>query len=188
MARKAKNLIKVNNSLNKKGRLKGKNKRETKILRGICPHHRINKKGNIKPATFIHDDKCNCLMCKSRFRYEPYTNEEIHDIVDPLIELNNFNKFAAIATNAGDSMNDFFANVGAELEFYVKNSKKVRNLAQKQDAVKGKRNKKNKNRYNGSSSYGSWGQRQYINITYISDNLKYDYHLYFLLMKYICFY
>ena len=70
--------------------------------------------------------------------------------------MNNQAKFMAVATNSGEHMISYFANMGTMLEFYGKNAKKLRNVAEKQGSVK---NKKKKNRNAGSNMYGSWGQR-----------------------------
>ena len=72
-------------------------------------------------------------------------------------EMNNHNKFTSVATNSGDQMIDYFGQFGVMLESYKKNTKKVRNVAEKQGNVKNK--KKNRNGSNGSSQYGSWGQK-----------------------------
>ena len=60
----------------------------------------------------------------------------------------------AVATNAGNEMNDYFAQMGVMLQYYKKNSKKVRNVAEKQGRVKEKKKKQS----SGSSMYGSWGR------------------------------
>ena len=48
MAVKSKALLQVTKSINKKGKLKGRNKKETKMLKGMCTHHKINKNGKVK--------------------------------------------------------------------------------------------------------------------------------------------
>ena len=156
MARKSKSIIQVTKHLNKKGRLKGKNKKETKALKGMCPHHKITKRGKVKPTIFNQDGKyCICYMCGQEFPMNFYKNEELDEIIGNMKELNNHNKYTSVATNSGDGMVDFFANVGVALEQYKKNAKRVRNVASKEHNVKRRRN----NKATGSSQFGSWGRR-----------------------------
>ena len=158
MAKHNKILSRYTNALNKKGVLKGRNKKETRALKGGCPHHRINKHGKVKSSIIIKDGTtCVCTMCGAEFPAVFYNNNSINDIVDNMIELNNHNKFIAVAANAGDEMIELFSQTGVILQSYKKASKKNRNLAEKQDNVKKKNNKHN-NR-NGSSALGSWNQK-----------------------------
>lgn len=159
MANKAKSVLKVTKSIDKKGRLKGSNKKETKVLKGLCPHHRINKNGKVKPTIFSNDGEyCICTMCGAKFPAKFFTNDEIKTLVNDMKEMNNQNKYTAVATNSGDNMVDFFSQFGVMLQSYKKNTKKLRNVAEKQGNVRNK--KKNKNGGgNGSSMYGSWGQK-----------------------------
>ena len=155
MARRLKSVEQISKNVNKKGRIKGKNKRETKALIGMCPHHKYNKNGKLKPTIFSNDGEyCICSMCGAKFPASFYKNEEIGEIIGEMKVLNNQNKFSAVATNAGTEMNDFFAQFGVMLQHYKKNSKKVRNVAEKQGRVKEKKKQHN----GGSSMYGSWGR------------------------------
>ena len=159
MANKSKSVMKVTKSINKKGVLKGHNKKETKTLRGICPHHRVNKHGKVKPTIFSNDGEyCICTMCKAKFPAKFFNNAEMSDIISTMKEFNNHNKFTSVATNSGDQMIDYFGQFGVMLESYKKNAKKVRNVAEKQGNVKNKKKNRN-NGGSGSSQYGSWGQR-----------------------------
>lgn len=153
--KKAKSVIKVTKSLNKKGKLKGSNKKETKMLKGICPHHKITKKGKVVPTIFNNGDYCICSICGGKFPASFYTNDEMDTIVGGMKEMNNQAKFMSIATNAGDQMSDYFATMGSMLVSFKKNAKKLRTVAEKQGSVREKKKKRNQ----GSSMYGSWGHR-----------------------------
>lgn len=158
MANKSKSVMKVTKSINKKGKLKGHNKKETKMLKGICPHHRINKHGKVKPTIFSNDGEyCICTMCGAKFPAKFFTNDEIKTLINDMEEMNNQNKFTSVATNSGDQMVDYFGQFGVMLKVYKKNAKKLRNVAEKEGKIRNK--KKNKNGGSGSSSYGSWGQK-----------------------------
>ena len=157
MAKNMKLVNRYTKALNKKGVLKGRNKKETRALVGGCPHHKLNKHGKVKPTIFIKDgDTCVCTMCGAEFRAHFFNNNDQRDIIDPMIELNNHNKYISNATNAGDEASEYFSQVGVLLSSYYKNSKKVRNVAEKQDSVKKK--KKHNNR-GGSSAFGTWNQK-----------------------------
>ena len=155
MARRTKSVEQISKNVSKKGRIKGKNKKETKALIGMCPHHKYNKNGKLKPTIFSNDGEyCIGAMCGAKFPASFYKNEEIGEIVAEMKQINNQNKFTAVATNAGNEMNDYFAQMGVMLQYYKKNSKKVRNVAEKQGRVKEKKKKQS----SGSSMYGSWGR------------------------------
>ena len=155
MAKRNKSVVKITKALTKKGKLKGNNKKETKMLKHICPHHKINKKGKVVPTIFNNGDYCVCTMCKHKFPASFYTNDEYDEAIGTMTEMNDQAKFMSVATNAGDNMVDYFANMGAMLGTFKKNAKKLRNVAEKQGSVKQKKKKHNQ----GSSMYGSWGQR-----------------------------
>lgn len=147
----------VTNALNKKGTLKGKNKKETKQLKAICPHHKFNKKGKLKPTIFNNGDgTCTCEMCGARFPASFYKNNELDDVVGGMQTLNDQAKYMAVSLGAGNETIEYFSQAGGILGKYKKAYKKIRNVAEKQNSVKKKKNKKGGY---GSSQYGSWGHR-----------------------------
>lgn len=150
----AKSVIEVTKNVNKKGRLKGRNKKETKALRGMCPHHKLNKRGNLKP-TLMSGEKgyCECSLCGARVRTKFYTNDEVDAIVGAFAELNSQAKYAAVATSAGSRAIDMTATAGIIAEAYPKVYKRIRNIAQSRN-----RSKNKKKRQDGSSAFGSWGR------------------------------
>lgn len=155
MAVKSKALLQVTKSINKKGKLKGRNKKETKMLKGMCTHHKLNKNGKVRPKIFSNDNESMiCELCGARFPGDFYADSEIKQIVNDMDTLNQQNKYMAVAAGTGDATIDYFAQMGAQLKSYIKNSKKLRNVAQKQSKVK-----KQKKKASGSAAYGSWGRR-----------------------------
>ena len=113
---KPKVILKVSKYVDKKGRLKANSKKETKALRGLCPHHRLNKHGNMKSTIFNNDGEyCICTMCKAKFPADFYKDDEIDTLVKGMKELNNQNKFTAVATNSGENMIDYFCGFGSML-------------------------------------------------------------------------
>lgn len=156
MARYSKAITQVNKALSKKGKIKGKNKKETKLLKSICMHHRITRRGKLKPAYYMQGDECICKLCHARFPARFYSKEDVADVVDPMIEMNNQLKYLAAAANLGQKTSDYAANMGAELAIYKKTMKKATAVADK----KGKVKKKRKKAYSGSEKYGSWGTKR----------------------------
>lgn len=158
---RSKELTLVSKNLTGKGKIKGKNKKETKTLRGLCPHHKVTKKGKIRPQFFMGGTNENgqpmlyCKMCGEAFRAPFFDNDEIYQIVDQIKELNNQNKFSAVATNAGQKTISYFCNFGVMLQSYPKLAKKLRNVAEKS----GKMKKKKRTQEYGSAKYGSWASR-----------------------------
>lgn len=150
-------IARVSESLNKHGKIKGANKKETKRLKSVCVHHKIGKKGKIKSTIENHNGEIYCTMCGKRFPSTLYSAEEVDRIVSDIEELNNQAKFMAVATGSGDDTVKYFASVGAYMEPYKKTYNKVKDIAQRKDAVKNKKKKHKNDRYDGSSSYGSWG-------------------------------
>ena len=148
---------KVSKSITKNGKIKGRNKKETKTLKALCTHHRRNKHGKLKAMIFSPDgENCVCPACKGKFPASFYSNDDIKDTITPIEELNQQNKYTAVAINAGNETINFFCQFEVMLKHYPKMAKKVRNVAEKQGQVK---DKKNKNRGKGSSMYGSWSSR-----------------------------
>lgn len=147
-------VMQTTKAINKKGKLKGKNKKETKVLRNACPHHRINKHGKLKSTIWTNESEyCVCTLCNKKFPAHFFKDEEIDTVVEGIEELNNQNKFTAVSTNAGEDAVKYYAQMGVMLGKYRKMSKKTKALAEKQNNV---HKKKNKNRNTGSSMYGSW--------------------------------
>lgn len=145
----------IDQNTTKHGKIRGKNKRQTKVLRGACVHHTLNKKGRIKP-TVTNDGKstCTCRRCKYSFKGRPYSRTEVQERVDGTKEVVNQLKFMAVAVNAGPDAIRYSSELGSMLELLPSNYKKIGSIAEKAERV---RNKKKKEK-NGAdfSAIGSW--------------------------------
>ena len=149
-------LRRLTKNTNKHGEIKGKNKKDTKRLRATCLHHKVNKHNKPKATIFSNDGEfCNCLMCKASFPAKFYSNQEISERLDDMIEMNEQCKYIAVATGAGDDIVNYYVQLNVLLSSYKKNTKKLRDIAEKQDRV----GKKKKHNRGGSSAYGSWSQK-----------------------------
>lgn len=148
----------------RKGKLKGKNKEQTKMLKDSCVHHVINAKGKIKSKTFptdimdpvtgVKEKVMVCKMCKTRINPEPYSNKDIKRAVKELKDINNQMKFLAVAVGCGAKATDFCATFGTELRKYETVAKRINSITQKKNAIKA--DKKDHK----SEDFGSWSRRK----------------------------
>jgi len=153
----SKALTTVSKSINKKGRITGKNKKEKKMKRALCPHHKINKKGHVKPTVYVDGKECICEMCGKRFPAKFFNDNKVDDIVDSFEELNEQQKYLSTAINQNSDTCDYFSEIASKLIGYKKKVKKIRNIAKKQSDIK---KKKKNSRYEGSREYGSWATKR----------------------------
>nr|DAN38496.1 MAG TPA: DnaK suppressor protein [Caudoviricetes sp.] len=161
MAEKSKLVTKITAMLNKKGKIKGKDKKETKTAKASCPHWRINKKGKQVPNIDVVGDYAICRGCGSKIPLQFYDNDHLKEVINNMKELNDQAKFLSVATNSGEEMLGLFSKTGVLLGLYKKRYKKIRKIAEKQSNIMGGKKNKKKNKGNGggtsSDAYGSWG-------------------------------
>lgn len=165
---KTKSLIRASSALqqtsravNKKGKLKGRNKQDTKRLKAICPHNRITKKNDIVETYRITEGKdgqpwCICTQCGAKFLAGYYETKEMKAIIKETKMVIENAKFLATAVNGEPKVIDKLASINSELDWVIKTSKKLTNIAKYQDDIK-KNKKKNKNKGYGGGSLGHWG-------------------------------
>lgn len=146
----------IDDFVGKKGKIGKKNKGKNKFMRGLCPHHRIGKKGYPKPAVWKNaDETATCKICGKKMSTVPYEDHEVKKAVDRIAYINEQQKFMATACNTDKKMRNYFSEMGVLLEFYPKNSKNLAKVARQQN-----KSKKKKKDVGSSSSYGSWGTRR----------------------------
>lgn len=145
----------ISQNITKNGKIRGKNKKQTRVLRGACVHHRLNKSNKCKP-TISNDGKsmCTCRLCGGTFKGRSYSNEEIENKIKGAVEVNNQLKYMSVAVNAGNDAVRYSSELGSMLATFKKNYKKINSIAQKAESVKNKKKKKK----NGSdySAMGGW--------------------------------
>lgn len=155
--KKSKTLMLIAKNVTKKGKIKGSNKKETKQLKLMCPHHRITKKGAVK-STLVpgKDENGNsvlvCDLCKTIVNPHFYTDEEVDKIVDDMADLLQQLKFMGTAVGANKTT-DFAAQACVMNKHVKKSYVRTRNVAKKNGNLK---KKKKNNNANGSNVYGSW--------------------------------
>ena len=145
----------VTKNLNKKGVLKGNNKKETKELRAFCAHHKkSNKKHKDKPLTYNDGTgKCYCPACQKSFPTEFKDKAELKKFSKELDGLFQQAKFVSIAVNGDNRMVYSVGKLSLEMKKFFKVYGRIRKVSEKRDKIK---HKKNKNNNNGSAQFGSW--------------------------------
>ena len=148
----------ISKSLNKKGKIKGKNKKETKYLKRACTHHYYNRKGKLKAAFFNNSNgECICELCGRSFPTKPETKSEVRNALESVLGLANQAVTAAVAGSLGEKAVDKFVNLKVLLEEFPKDYSRTMNAISKEDNIKKK--KKHNNHGGGSSQYGGWSRK-----------------------------
>ena len=154
--KKVKSFVTFNDHVSKKGKIKGKNKKETKILKGMCPHFRVNKNGKVKNMVINNGQKqCVCKLCGKVFPARFYTDQEMNQIISDFEKTVNENKYIAVQINGGTKTTEYLMQLGGMLSQYPKISRRLRDIAQKKGKVKNKNKKKSYT----SNVYGNWDTR-----------------------------
>lgn len=152
-----KKLIEFHTScLNKHGELKGKNKKETKVIKDTCMHHKVGKKGKLKSRVNVNDQTAHCTMCDHDFPATLYDKEERNRIINDYREFVDHTKFVAASIGAGEDTLRCLGESAVSIENVKKINKKCTKIVRKEDQIA---KKKKKNKDNGNSKLGSWNVR-----------------------------
>lgn len=148
----------ISKSLTKKGKIKGKNKKETKYLKRACTHHYYNRKGKLKAAFFNNSNgECICELCGRSFQTKIESKNDVRNKVEDALSLANQAVVAAVSGSLGEKAVDKFVNLKVLLEEFPKDYSRTMNAISKEDNIKKK--KKNHNNGGGSSQYGGWSRK-----------------------------
>ena len=149
----------VSKSLNKKGKIKGKNKKETKYLKRACTHHYYNRKGKLKAAFFNNSNgECICELCGRSFQTKIESKDDVRSKLENVLGLANQAVTAAVAGSLGEKAVDKFVNLKVLLEEFPKDYSRTMKAISKEDNIK-KKKKNNNNGGGGSSQYGGWNRK-----------------------------
>ena len=145
----------ITNHLNKHGEIRGENKKETKNLKLACNHHKITKKGKIKPTIFNDGNgMCVCEMCGARFSAVLYEKDESKKIIGKVKGMLDQAKFMNQAYDTGKDTQVYLTKLSVDLGHFGKTYGKIKKAAERLENVKKK--KKGNNRSSQGSNYGSW--------------------------------
>ena len=142
----------VTRVLDRKGRLKGKNKKQTKILKYSCVHHKYNKKMNkVKTTAKKVGNSLICSACGAEISKQFFPKNQVKDICNELQEIVQQAKFLSVACGTSPDTINFFSKFSVELSMFPKAYKRLSEIANNRGKMK-----KKKNDYSGSRQYGAW--------------------------------
>ena len=149
----------ISKARNKNGKIKGKNKKETKYLKRACAHHYYNKKGKLKPAFFNDSNgKCVCTLCERSFQTKIESKDNVRNDLEKTLSLANQAVTAAVAGGLGEKAVEKIVNFKVLLEEFPKDYSRIMKAISKEDNIK-KKKKNNNNGGGGSSQYGGWSRK-----------------------------
>ena len=132
----------VSKALKKNGKLKGKNKKETKYLKKACVHHYYNKNGKIKKDFFNNNDgKCICNICGRSFPTKIETKDTIREYTGILRSYVDQGLVAAISGDQGEKIVNKFVNLNVALAEFAKDYSRTMKAISKEDRMKKKKKK-----------------------------------------------
>ena len=148
----------ISKAVNKKGKIKGKNKKETKYLERACVHHIINRKGKLKSKFFNNSNgECICELCGRSFQTKIEAKTDVRKKIEDAINLANQAVTAATAGSLGEKTVEKLVDLKVSLEEFPKNYSRIMKAISKEDNIKKKKN--NNNGGGGSSQYGGWSRK-----------------------------
>lgn len=137
----------------KKGKIKGRNKNETKLLRATCTHHVYTKNEKLKPVLIAKDNVVLiCKVCGARFTAQFKTKEEKKEIIGSYREMLDQLKFISVAVGADKKTVSFITQQCVNLITINKISKKLYKVADKSSS----KDKRKKNKGYKQNQMGSW--------------------------------
>ena len=145
----------VSKHVTKKGVIKGRNKKETRLLRQTCPHWIRTKKNEIDPALFSTSSGAQvCECCGEEVSTHFFSKAEVKNIIGAFTTLTNQMKFLAVSVNASNDDLNFIIDTHIRAPRLNKYYKKMKKIAQVQYRVSDK--KKKKGAVKSSSDFGGW--------------------------------
>ena len=140
--------------LKERGKLKGKNKKETEALKHGCVHLKPKKNGKYKPTFIIFGDQAVCKICKAHFPARLLEKSHLNEVYDEAISLADQGTYLASAVNAGPDTLDSFATCKVLLYNIKKAHKRLTKIARKKQDIS--RKKKSVYAGNTQNNYGYW--------------------------------
>lgn len=162
--KKCKSITVTSQHINKHGKIKGKTKKETKLLEGMYPYYKLTNKGKLKLTADpgVDDNDKQVLVDRvtgDMFRAGFFEVDETKKITKDFKELVNNAKFMAVTIGADPKTVEYWCQLGAIVSSTNKQYKRLAKIGKKASAVKNNgKHKKDKDR-SGSSSLGGWSTR-----------------------------
>ena len=150
--KRCKSIKAYSSKVGKKGRIKGKNKKETRTLKGMCTHHVLTKKGKLKSRLEKYDaDTRICRLCGHTFKPDFHEGEKFEATFNNAREVLDQMKYILVKIGAKPESIDFVCQAAGYWEHMPKMYKKTIAVAKKRDSLKNKKSKKNR-----AEVFGSW--------------------------------
>ena len=157
--KKIKEVERITKNINKKGKIKGKNKKETKFLKVTCPHHYYNRKGKLKPMFFnTNDGYCVCEKCGAKIPTKIEDKATVKDYIEPVIGVTDQAITMAVSAGLSDKAVTELTAFKIGLNKFPKLYKKISTAVSREENLRCKKNKGRKGG-GGSSQYGNWNNR-----------------------------
>lgn len=144
-------IMDVTDALNKKGKLKGKNKKQTKILKASCVHHRYTKRMHIKTTAKPIGSSLICTACNAEIAKQFFTKDRVKDVCADLREIVEQGKYLSVACNTSNETINYFSRFAVELKMFPKAYMRLSEIANNRGKIK-----KKKSEISGSRQYGAW--------------------------------
>ena len=150
--KRCKSLKAVSSKLNKKGRIKGKNKKETRTLKGMCTHHVLTKKGKIKSRLEKYDqDTYVCRLCGHTFHPDFHEGDKLESTIANAKEILDQMKYILVKIGSKPETIDFVCQAAGYFEHIEHMYPKVVSIAKKRDSLKNKNKKRDRGQV-----FGAW--------------------------------
>lgn len=143
----------VSAKVNKKGEIKGDSKKETRMLRYACPHHKLSKKGNRKPTIDKPDGSkyLICYMCGAKFTGQLLNDQELANALKKPKDIIQQMKYLATAVGVDKDASRFITQAAIDIYSLEKYYRNMRKKVDNDNKLK----KKKKNN-SGNERLGGW--------------------------------
>lgn len=136
-------------------------KKKKKVMRDTCIHNTYRDRKHMKHLTphIRRGSKkgyCNCEMCKNDIRVQPYTKQEVKDIVNAHKGLLSHMQLGNQAIGGGKNATNFIASMQLADSKVPKLYENINGALMRRDKVK--KDKKKKHR-DSKDIYGTWDVR-----------------------------
>lgn len=142
----------------KKGKIRG-SKKEKRMTKLSCPHHRYKGNKGKKVATIVNDGKgqCRCTVCGAVFPADFVSKKEVQKRIHQVTTLAEQTAFVNQVVGGGKKTAARIAKFNIDAHDFVHLYENEKKVAQKQENMH-KKKKKGHNKYKGSQM-GGYGPR-----------------------------
>jgi hypothetical protein len=129
-------------------------KEEKKMLKSMCEHHILTKRGKVKPIVAYgnHGKDCQCRICKEQYPTYFYEDGQVKKAVSDVKRPASQLKMMVRAIEADKETTEYAATLNVLLDRLPKVYGQVSSIAKKQD----KNEKKKKRKKNQNRQLGGW--------------------------------